>query len=138
MTLVGILLIGLLCGIASMWAHLLKRGAWTWFLIACVFTPFVAYVVLLLLSITKATIALTTKARISVTHKRILEQHDVEFHEEALAELEESRPVRAVWAKALVAANGDESKARALYIKSRCSQFVHAVRDHHSRGHERD
>ena len=124
MTLLGVVLLGLLCGIASAWAHLLKRRAWTWFLIACFLTPFVAYLLLLILSITMGVKALMTAARGSITDRMVLQQHDAEFHEEALAELEESRPVRAVWAKALVAANGDEFKARAFYIRSRCTQFV--------------
>lgn len=54
----------------------------------------------------------------------IYKEHEDEFLVKALAELEDSHPNKALWAKALVESNGNESKARAKYIKKRCEQMV--------------
>jgi len=130
MTILLILGFLLLCGLASAWARFLQRRAWVWFLVACFCSPLIAYIVLLVLSTKKTTDVVATTFRKSAVHRKVYQEHGDEFYETALTELQESRPVRPLWAKALVAADGDEAKARAIYIKNRCLQLVQAAIQH--------
>ena len=61
-----------------------------------------------------------TNAKLNVLYK----EHENEFLEKSLAELEESHLNKALWAKVLVESKGNESKARAKYIKRRCEQML--------------
>ena len=131
MKIIHVLIFLLLCGIAAVWAHSLKRRGLVWFLIAFFCTPLIAYIFLLAFSLKKATFSIkrtaeaaTASLQNSALHKRIYTEQEDAFLEKALSELEESQPSKALWAKALVESDGNESQARAKYIKKRCEQLL--------------
>jgi len=51
-------------------------------------------------------------------------QTDESLWEQALNEIESSNRVQGLWAKSFAEANGDENKAKAIYLKARVSQLT--------------
>lgn len=50
--------------------------------------------------------------------------HNDAFYQQAYEELESGQINKGLWAKALVESDGNESKARAKYIKKRCAKMI--------------
>jgi len=54
--------------------------------------------------------------------------HDDAFYDEVAKEMQENRLIPGVWARAFAEADGDENRAKAIYIKSRVTQLTESAR----------
>jgi hypothetical protein len=65
---------------------------------------------------------------VSSTKENSTVMNDDEFYDEVAKEIQENRLVPGVWARAFAEANGDENRAKAIYIKLRVTQLTKAAR----------
>ena len=130
--------------IAGFWATAMKRRWWVWVLVSLFLTPFIAYIGLIIVFFTSGQprrIARAVKQGTQSSYGAVTEhfsgespmdERDRGFYTKAGSEVASKNYDQALFTKAFSESDGDENKAKALYIRYRFNE----MRQHRKKAEE--